>query len=1106
MTNTIIRASAGTGKTFRLSNEFLNTIFAGAPLDSILVSTFTRKAAGEITDRIFTKLADAALDPNEREKLAEYLQYPCSESADNAEKEKTLQKILAELACNMYRLRVRTLDAYFNNIASTFALEMGLPPGWTIVNETEFPRLLDEAVRDAFAESKEDAKKLMHLLQSGEEKAGIMNDLVDLADTLLPLVRATTQDAWEHDRPERLGNLTHDLLAAEELDELFERLRAITDDQLPRDKNNENEPHKNYFRSRNDLIEAVRSQNWKFFFDPQNTLVKNIRTTLNEPAKPCKYCYIDVRKETPELFDIVAALLPHAKSILIKTLTGQTFATYKLLKMVAGKLDGIMERERKFRYEDITRKVAGYGFSDRLDSLKHRLNAETKHLLLDEFQDTSLQQWEILEPLALQAVGDENGTYFCVGDEKQSIYAWRGGEASIFNSMKERLEKGLKETKVIEETMEKTRRCTQPIIDTVNQVFGKIAQSPTVRKASEQAGTLWQTRFKAHTTDNTMPGYCVLEESPVQPKSNKKKTEESEETEETTDVHVHYVADRIADLIPVVQNNPEFKNGIGVLVATHDEGAKIISALKERGIETTGSGTRLLDSPAVRHVISALIFAEHPGDTVAGFHLAHGPLAEKIGLNDLDDSTCFRCSHHIRNELVNRGYGNVIGDYIEILAGSCNAIELERLEKLREVAWRFDEIATGVRTRQFVDLLKKERTVSQNAANVQVKTIHSTKGLEFDIVVLPQLDRNLKGSSRGVQYVTKNKIKEDAATPIDFVLKSPVKEIQHLLPKEYQDVFDRQTCRRVEESLCVLYVAMTRAIRALVMIVPGREKRGTGMSCENILRDLPPPRNPSAANILYEKGDPNWYGDISDTIKECAAQPVDVLTCNLAGKPIWHHVPRIVPSSQHSTAMPPTNPSKKTRLPTLPGEAALKGTAIHACFEHGITWLDDDNNSNENDLRRLIAEAFDGRKPSFGIDDVLTEFQDACRKPEIVAALSRHRYLPDKKPELERERRFAVWIDGRKIMRGSIDRLVVCHDPSGTITKIEVLDYKTGDSTDDVDVLVETYRNQMDAYRRAVCELYDVAADAVETTLVFVTIGKVVTISSTPSTDITKDR
>jgi len=189
MPNKIIKASAGSGKTFQLSNEFLNIILraegksTGEQVGSILASTFTRKAAGEILDRILTRLAEAALEPQKQQELARHIPLPKGNTT------KLLQKTTAELAKNLYRLRICTLDAFFNKIAASFALELGLPPGWTIMDDTEYQRSIHEAIQEVFADShKNEARKLLHLLQKGEEERNITREIVALAKDFIPPV------------------------------------------------------------------------------------------------------------------------------------------------------------------------------------------------------------------------------------------------------------------------------------------------------------------------------------------------------------------------------------------------------------------------------------------------------------------------------------------------------------------------------------------------------------------------------------------------------------------------------------------------------------------------------------------------------------------------------------------------------------------------------------------------------------------------------------------------------------------------------------------------------------------------------------------------------
>ncbi len=102
------------------------------------------------------------------------------------------------------------------------------------------------------------------------------------------------------------------------------------------------------------------------------------------------------------------------------------------------------------------------------DSLAFRLDGSIEHLLLDEFQDTSCAQWRVFEPLARAIKAKPSRSFFCVGDVKQAIYAWRGGMSAIFETLQSTL------GDLPEETLTKSYRSSQPIIDTVNQVFGNL--------------------------------------------------------------------------------------------------------------------------------------------------------------------------------------------------------------------------------------------------------------------------------------------------------------------------------------------------------------------------------------------------------------------------------------------------------------------------------------------------------------------------------------------------------------------------------------------------------------------------------------------------------
>ncbi len=156
--NEIIRASAGTGKTFQLSNRYLKLLASGAECQTMLATTFTKKGAGEILDRIIERLSDAALDDVSAQRLSSELDWQLSR--DRA------AKILHDLLKNLHRLEISTLDSFFNRVAKAFALELGLPPSWDIVDEQEINRMNDKAIESVLRN--ESVIDLLHMLSKGE--------------------------------------------------------------------------------------------------------------------------------------------------------------------------------------------------------------------------------------------------------------------------------------------------------------------------------------------------------------------------------------------------------------------------------------------------------------------------------------------------------------------------------------------------------------------------------------------------------------------------------------------------------------------------------------------------------------------------------------------------------------------------------------------------------------------------------------------------------------------------------------------------------------------------------------------------------------------------
>ena len=209
--NQIIRASAGTGKTFALSNRYLQLLASGAECQTILATTFTRKGAGEILDRIIERLSAAALDEQAAEKLSEELQWQLSRSR--------AAEVLHELLRNLHRLEISTLDSFFSRVAKAFSLELGLPPTWDIVEEQQMDRLYDQAIQAVL--SNDSVINLLHMLSKGQAARRVASMIQDTVQNVYSIYRESGPEPW--DQLKMAGSF----LPAEKLDLLIARIENL---------------------------------------------------------------------------------------------------------------------------------------------------------------------------------------------------------------------------------------------------------------------------------------------------------------------------------------------------------------------------------------------------------------------------------------------------------------------------------------------------------------------------------------------------------------------------------------------------------------------------------------------------------------------------------------------------------------------------------------------------------------------------------------------------------------------------------------------------------------------------------------------------------------
>jgi ATP-dependent exoDNAse (exonuclease V) beta subunit len=438
------------------------------------------------------------------------------------------------------------------------------------------------------------------------------------------------------------------------------------------------------------------------------------------------------------------------------------------------------------------------------------------------------------------------------------------------------------------------------------------------------------------------------------------------------------------------------------------------------------------------------------------------------------------------------GYAGTIARLVRAIAGACNDRELGRLLQLVDLAGRFDPRST-LRPGDFVAFVEMERIADATPSTVSVMTIHQSKGLEFDHVILPELEGKLAGQGRD-PFISD---RDNATGEVTAVCGRIDDWTLRLAPPHIQALFARQRHRTVREALCTLYVAMTRARQGLFMIVdpPTVTKKGEitiPLTHAGVLRAALAPAAVDPGTCHFALGPTDWMA-AAGGIEAPAEAPEPAR-------------PRLAAATGASAVAAPS-PSAHAGAATLDGRLAVgddgalrRGEAIHALFEL-VEWIEHFE-PDPDELRAVVAATAPRRDGAWAQRQV-DEFLGMIERPGIRDALRRG----DRDPgtvTVDRERSFARLVDGA-LQRGTIDRLVIERE-GGAIAGATIYDFKTDDiPAGAAATRAETYRSQLEAYRAAVSEQFGLDPARIGMVLLFCGPGVAVRMES-EGTDGPRDR
>lgn len=1064
--NVVIRASAGSGKTYQLTNRLLALLVADVPPETILATTFSRKAAAEILDRLLSRLAEAAVDPEK-----------CRELTDALGREITPQRcleLLDRLIRSFHVLHVRTLDSFFVRAAQALSFELGLWPDWQI----DEGQVAQELVTLTLAELLRDRDRVqgwIRLLFKGQAVRSITRQLRDLIEQYYEKIFLDAKPhAWKMlpKQPQ---------LSQKELAKCLKKLRAFLTADLKSALANAIETD----------IERVEFGDWQQF------LSRGIAAKVAAGETLYK------RTEIPhEIVRAYEPLIRHAKAVLANRVVEQTQATYELLAEFDERYQTALRERGALRFGDVARLLRDYlHASPELGRAQweERLGWQIRHLLLDEFQDTSSVQWAVVAPFAHEVCRSESGSFFCVGDVKQSIYGWRGSEPGIFARIEQEL------PHLCVESLDTSWRSSPVIIDVVNAVFSSLPNNRVFTTADGNfwtaAARQWAQRFQPHRTARTdYPGYCC-----VIVRAKTPTTEDPVDSGEESFPSAEAGDSLLVDWVGEVYNAPS-QPTIGILVRKNETIERIVPRLRAQGFQVSQEGRNPVTSAvSVQLILNLLRIADHPGDTAAAFRVGYSPLARGIGWEQFPcwdseerNSKARELSQLLRRRILEVGYGPVIREFAETLSGATPEEEHLWLEKLVELAYLYGDEAT-LRTRDFLGWLDHQEIADPQVARIRVMTIHGAKGLQFDAVFLPDLDAQI-GRRQGDLVYTRPAPGE----PIDWVCRGLNQDLLKagVFDEEVAGRYDAFRQRCIEEDLSVLYVAMTRAVYALyVFVAPVGGRASPPRTLAGIIWNglgTEPPQN--HGEIIFETGTRKWWEGLAAARDTATSPPHPVRRPALARRsgPVRRSVIWKTPHEMEGARS-----SAEALLRLEPRQALTEGSLIHAWFSQ-VRWLDQDGFPSPDRLQ-AVATQFPELLSSW--DRLRQRFLTLLATPVISRVLSLIEYrqpaagsalLPAQNTsglaapnwKLFLEQPFVVPL-GDTYCRGQFDRVVVLYDGSQPVAA-DIIDFKTDKiSAEEVPGRAAFYHEQLELYRGAAAEWLHIPPGQVSARLLFVEPGVV---------------
>tara|TARA_R110002049_G_scaffold207188_1_gene377634 strand:+ start:1087 stop:4221 length:3135 start_codon:yes stop_codon:yes gene_type:complete len=809
---TIYNASAGSGKTFTLVKAYLKILFQSNSthhFKNILAITFTNKAVGEMKERIIDMLksfSDEAILEHPNDMFIAI----CNDLNMEAETlHNKSKKLLETIIHNYAAFDISTIDGFTHKLIRTFAYDLKLPLNFEV--ELDQDALLFEAVDRLIAKAGTDKDLTKTIVDFAIEKADddksydISFDFNKIAKLLtnedhVPYIE-TLKDKSIEDFKTLKTNLktqikTYETAIIEKAQSILTLIEAsglqfndFSSGYLP----------KHFEKLANGKIDVAFGNKWQEDLET-NTLypkrVTNDIASIIEQIQPKLAVAFNETKQAVFQLKFLKAFYKNTTPL-------------SVLNAINNELTALKEEQNKMLISEFNTIISNEIKNQPTPFIYERLGEKFNHYFIDEFQDTSVMQWENLVPLLDNALSSEKGSAMLVGDAKQAIYRWRGGKAEQFIDLYNKKDLPFQTPQNVE-NLPANYRSFKAVVDFNNNFFKFLAYQVF---SKDDYKNLYE---NAHQNSSKKEeGYVELSFLNIEREDNKDEL----------------YPEKVLEIIQNCTENGYELGDICILVRKKKEGVAIADYLSQREVRIMSSETLLLNNASevvfVNHILGLLLQPKNNEIKVAALNF----LVSKLNIEN---------KHQFFIEHIHLSLNELFKSFetFNIYIDSQKLLQLPLYELAETIVRQFHLTKTSNAYIQFyLDVVldftlkkgsditgfldyfeKKKETLSivspkgQNA--MQIMTVHKSKGLEFPVVIFPYADLDIYRELEPKEWFPINK---DLFNGFSHTLLNYNKDFENY-GETGEAIYNNHQAALELDNINLLYVALTRPVEQLYIV------------------------------------------------------------------------------------------------------------------------------------------------------------------------------------------------------------------------------------------------------------------------------------------------